>query len=245
MPPLAVPAPSFRREDGHLDMLTTQRYAEILASTWVRHVVVAGPMGLGERCTAAERAQLVRLWADVLGPHTVIAACWAQNETEAAHEMGVRALVMLCADDVPDLLRQLVKLPAGAIAYTNPRYSKAVLTGDIVATALERGRLDAVKLSKATLGDLRDVRSAAGPDLHLMHGSSRNIAGSVAAGADVVVSTPLSTLPTPWPTPTIADVQRTADTVQRQLDTLGDHYDRVADIARLARRSLGGPSISP
>lgn len=237
-PLIAVPAATFRRSDGALDLLTVERYASLLSSTWVRHVIVAGPMSLGERCNSAERRQLVEIWAKTIGQERVIAACWTRAEIDAALDRGTRVLAMLRAVDGADLIRQLRGLPPGVIAYTNRRYSSAVLTAETVALARADSTLDAVKLSKATFNELRDVRQAGGPDLHLIHGSSRHIAKSLSAGVDVVVSAPLATLPAPWPAPDLADVQRAVDAVQRKLDAVGDHHGRVAAIEANARAAL-------
>jgi hypothetical protein len=62
-PPIALPAPIFRGADGGLDQAANARYAEHVAGTWIANVVVAGPMGAGETCTADQLAVVVDLWA--------------------------------------------------------------------------------------------------------------------------------------------------------------------------------------
>ena len=234
---VTLPAPIFRCADGGLDMAVTARYAEYVAGTWVERVVVAGPVGAGEFCTGDQRAAVVALWARHRPPEHLIVACWERHEVDRALERGMRALVMLRCETDDALFNALAALPAGAIAYTNPRYSRAVLTATVIDEARRRGVLPAaVKLSKVSLAELAEVRAVGGTDLEIVHGSSRDLAGSLAAGVNVVVSSPLAALPQPWPARTLDAVQHAADQVQRILDRQVDHRGRVAMIGRLAER---------
>lgn len=240
-PPIALPAPIFRRADGELDQAANARYSEHVAGTWITNVVVAGPMGTGETCTADQRAAVVDLWARHHPPEHLIVACWDHHELDRTLRRGMRTLVMLRCDTEDDLFRELADLPTGAIAYTNPRYSRAVLTAAVIRAARGHGGMpSAVKFSKVTLDELAEVRAAGGSGLHLIHGSSRHIAGSLAAGVNLVVSSPLAALPQPWPGPTLDATQQSADQLQRVLDAQGEHAARVAAIAKLARRVFDG-----
>lgn len=240
LPPIALPAPILRRADGRrLDLATNARYAERVAGTWVKHVVVAGPMGAGEFCTADQRAAVVDLWAQHHPPDHLIVACWERHEVDWALGRGMGALAMMRCETNGDLFSTLAELPTEAIAYTNPRYSRAVLTPAVIGEARRRGALpSAVKFSKVTLAELAHARAYGGRELQIIHGSSRNIAGSLAAGVNIVVSSPLAALPKRWPAPTLDAVQRTADQLQGTLDAQANHQGRVAIIAELAGATL-------
>jgi hypothetical protein len=122
---------------------------------------------------------------------------------------------MLCCETDDELLDAPAALPTGAIAYTNPRYK------------------------------LAQIRAVGGTELQIIHGSSRNIAGSLAAGVNIVVSSPLAALPQPWPTPTLDAVQHIADQLQRTLDAQADHQGRVAIIAELAGATVANSRRAP
>jgi dihydrodipicolinate synthase/N-acetylneuraminate lyase len=240
-PPIALPAPTFRHADGELDQVANARYAEHVAGTWITNIVVAGPMGAGENCTADQRAAVVDLWARHHPPEHLIVACWERHELDRTLRRGMRALVMLHCDTDRDLFRDLVDLPAEAIAYTNPRYSRAVLTADVIRQARNHGGMPSgAKFSKVPLAELAEVRAAGGASLHMIHGSSRNIAGSLATGVNLVVSSPLAALPQPWPAPTLDAIQHAADRLQPVLDAQCEHAGRITVIATLARQVLGG-----
>ncbi len=236
---IAVPAPTFRSADGRLDRAATHHYAGRLASTWVNHVVVAGPMGRGEACTPAERAEILDLWLGHFRPHQVISACWCHEDVQVAKERGVRPLVMLQADTGSRLLDLLASVPSEGIAYANPRYSSAVFTAERLREANDRKLLPhALKLSKVSLTELRDATKAVGTGTHVLHGSSRNIASSLEAGAAMVVAAPLAALPAPWPASTISAVQASVDSEQSLLDTCSTHEDRVAAVVEQARQRM-------
>jgi hypothetical protein len=176
-------------------------------------------MGAGETCTDEQRAAVVDLWARHYPPEHLIVACWDRHQLDRTLRRGMRALVLLRCDTDNDLFRELAKLPTEAIAYTNARYSKAVLTAAVIGKAREQaGMPSAVKLSKVSFAELANVRAAGGASLYVLHGSSRNIAGSFAAGVNLVVSSPLAALPQPWPAPTLLATQHAPDQVQRVLD---------------------------
>jgi dihydrodipicolinate synthase/N-acetylneuraminate lyase len=236
---IAVPAPIFRDTDGGIDHDLNARYAKRLGSTWMPHFVIAGPMGLGEACTSEQRAELVQLWTRHVEPERLIVACWTADETRMVTAHGVRALAMLAEDTDDDLLTALRALPPSAVAYTNPRYGRSLITPALLAANRDRtGLPHALKFSKVTIDELAEVRQLVGPDVAIIHGSSRRIADSLAAGVDIVVSAPLAALPDQWPAPTVASVQRAVDELQSILDRLADHWARVAEIDDRARDRL-------
>lgn len=243
MLPIAVPVPTFRRATGEVDLTVTERYAEALRATWARTIVVAGPAGLGEDCTDAERADQRALWQQHSDRFDIVAACWTPQDFAASAEHGLRQLAMLRAGTGAELIDALIDLPTNTIAYANPRYSPALLAPDVLLAARQRGAaVSAVKFSKVTPDQIRGIRAAV-PEIEIWHGSSRAIQSSLAAGADIVVSPPLAAMPTTWPAPTITAVQQVVDEVQRLLDARTDHVHRVRLIASMAAGNLRSSSV--
>src|SRR5204863_6230336 len=123
-----------------------------------------------------ERALLLDLWLDHLDKARVIATCWQPDEVGTILDRGVCPLVMLQASDARELRRQLASLPGEAIAYANPRYSRALLTPEHAAAGdLPHG----IKLSKVNFAQIQQIRAVGGAGLTIIHGSSRNIRGSL------------------------------------------------------------------
>ena len=130
------------------------------------------------------------------------------------------------------LLGALKKLPRGALVYSHPMYSEVVLDSDACAAAVSHGVLPAGgKLAKISKADIRKIREIAGPDFELWDGSCRDIAGSVAAGANGVVATPLSSLPSPFPDASLAVLQTELTAIQASLDALPDRVARSRFLA--------------
>lgn len=200
MLPIAIPAPIFRTVGGAIDHDLNAHYARRLGSTWVRHAVVAGPMGLGEACTPEQRAELVELWMRHVEPARLLVACWTPAEIRTVTDSGIRALAMLAIDTDDELLAALGGLPPLAVAYTNPRYGGSLITPELLAANADRPDMPAaLKFSKVTISELANIRQVVGPGVTIIHGSSRRIADSLAAGVDIVVSSPLAVLPKQWP----------------------------------------------
>lgn len=233
IPPIVVPAPTFRLPDAAIDRDTTNRYARRIADTWARHIIVSGPMGWGECSTPGERAAILDLWLQHVEPARLIAACWDTEDVRIAQRQQVQPLVMLQAADEEDLSAQLGDAPSNSWMYANPRYSHALLTPELVAAT----PVDGVKLSKVTLTDIAATR-AANPNTVIVHGSSRAIVASIEAGASLVTAAPLATLPDPWPAPDLDVIQTSANSIQQYLDELPTHHTRVEWItARAASRA--------
>lgn len=227
-PPIVVPAPTFR-EPGHaLDRETTVRYAGYLGSVpWTKHILVNGPMGHGEVSTPSERALVLDMWLECVPSERLIAACWDPADVRAAQARRVRPLVMLSADTDVQLAQQLHEAPVNAWVYANPRYSRVLLSGEL-ATA---SRVAGVKLSKVSTEDLATMRAAC-PDATIVHGSSRNIAASLDAGADLVTAAPLAATPATSLDLDLSVIQRHVDTIQASLDKQDGHDARVRWVAQ-------------
>lgn len=228
-PPIVVPAPTFRHPGGELDHDTTSRYAHKLAASWAPHIIVSGPMGRGEHATVGERGVILDLWLQHIEPNRLVATCWTAYDVRVAQLRQVRPLVMLAADTATGLADQLDHSPADGWVYANPRYSRALLTAELVAAAGASG----VKLSKVDYTELRTMRTA-NQQITIVHGSSRNIAASLTAGADLVTASPLAALPSDFPAPDLGVIQRRADTIQQSLDELLTHHARVKSITARA-----------
>src|SRR5690606_19028054 len=141
-----VPAPTFRDGVGELDLGITHRYAERLAMTWAPVVLVSRPMGQGEDMSSSERAGVLDVWRRHLSGGRLVAACWSDADIAHAQDSDVRALVMLQAATTTELVKQIEAAPMGAWVYSNPRYSHAMLTPELIVSS----RVSGVKLSKVT-----------------------------------------------------------------------------------------------
>lgn len=237
-PSLLIPVPALRNEDGLLDEDMTVRYASRMTTTWADRFIVSGPMGVGEQSTHEERTKQLDLWAKHVDKRRLVAACWSNADIEVALDRGVQPMIMIHANTQVELLRALESAPSRAIAYTNPRYSKATLNAEIIQKARAQGTLPAeVKLSKVTHNELASIHRAAGAT-NIIHGSSRNISASIESGASAVVAPPLAAVPPPWPRPHISDIQHAVDEVQRLLDACANHQERVQKIHTWTRRWL-------
>ncbi|MQA15023.1 MAG: hypothetical protein GEV09_12875 [Pseudonocardiaceae bacterium] len=81
------------------------------------------------------------------------------------------------------------------------------------------------------------MRAATGPGFALWDASSRNISGSVEAGASGVVATPLSPFLEPLPPRELGPLQAALDRAQHRLDQLGT---REASSEHLHALALAG-----
>lgn len=237
-PPIVIPAPTFRDGAGTLDRTLVRRYARHLASTWVQYIIASGSTGLGECATQAERALLLDLWLEHVTPARLIAGCWAPADTAFAVRRGVRPLLILCADSERELIKQLAAVPESGLAYVNPRYSSVRLESRFVSRSVSNFQGSGLKVSKITFDTLREIRAVVGRRVQLIHGSSRDIARSLAVGADLVTASPLAAIPSELPCPSIEDIQCRVDALQVDLDTQADHRARVEAITDCARRAL-------
>lgn len=193
----------------------------------------------------AERAAVLDLWLDLVPPTRLLACCWTPDDLATAAERNVTPIVVmrdLHDGDAAD--RFLRDLPPGSYVYSHPAHS-SVLT--LCARAQESDTLPAGgKLAKVSPDDIRAVRAETGPYFELWDASSRDIAGSVAAGASGVVATPLSPFAEPLPPRELAVVQVVLDQQQRQLDDLGSRDARSTRRHRLLPRAewgCGGPIL--
>lgn len=234
-PPVVVPAPTFQTEIGTLDSATNARYASAFAESWIPYVLVNGPMGQGEFLDSAQRSTNLDVWLRYVSPDRVIVACWTPEDLRAARRQDAQPLVVL-RDEAGGLAGQLNGLPPEVWVYANPRYSSCAVTPEQAAEQ----QLAGVKLSKVSLDDLQAMRNA-NPGAVVLHGSSRNIQGSLDAGANLVTAPPLAATSGILPEPTVRAVQQRVDGLQQELDALPDHYARVAEITTRARRE---PTVS-
>lgn len=239
-PEVLVPALNLYEVDGRLDWDATRRYAARAAATWVDYFIINGSTTRGDLLDAEARADLLDLWIEAVGTDRAIACTWIGEDVEAARVRGIRVMAVLQGHlDVESALDALKQLPTGSLVYSHPMYSEVVLDSRLCAVAQEHGVLPAGgKLAKISKTEIRAVRDVAGPAFRLWDGSCRDIAGSVAAGADGVVATPLSSLPSPFPEPRIDLLQMELDRLQGELDALPDRAARSRALAASARATL-------
>lgn len=235
-PYIVVPALTIRTADGDLDITGTARYAQRAASTWVDRFILSGTTARGYLMTEQERLAVVRAWLDHVPPARVLACCWSRGDVDNAATQDVTPIAVIphCHNDEA-ALRFFASLPAGSFVYSHPGNSPTVFDAQLCSKARSSGCLPVgAKLSKASHHEIAAVRAQAGPSFVLWDGSSRDIAGSVAAGATGVVTTPLSPFPQPFPPRTLAHLQPALDEIQADLDRLPSRKARSDHLSALA-----------
>lgn len=230
--PIIIPAPTLRRSAGELDLDATARYAQRFAGTWAPRAIIAGPMGRGEECTEDERGALLEVWCQQVSTGRLVFACWERGDLHRAEERGVQPLVMLRACSRDQLLDQVNATPEGVWLYANPRYSSVPLQPEDVPAGAA-----GVKMSKTNGEGILRMREAH-PEKTIVHGSSRDIRGSMQAGADWVTAAPLAVLPDPLPKLDLESLQGWIDRKQQWLDEHSDHDARVHAVMRTAAETL-------
>lgn len=235
-PYIVVPVLTIRTSDGDVDKPGTAQYAQRAASTWVDRFILSGTTARGYLMTEQDRSSVMRVWLDHVEPARVIACCWSRADVDNAATQGVTPIVVIphCHNDEA-ALRFLASLPPGSFIYSHPGNSPTVFDAQLCSKARNSGCLPVgAKLSKASHPEIAAVRAQAGPFFVLWDGSSRDIAGSVAAGATGVVTTPLSPFPRPFPPRTPAHLQLALDEIQADLDRLPSRDARSDHLSALA-----------
>jgi len=233
---ILVPALALRDGRGRLDEGATAAYATRAATTWVDRFLLSGTTTRGQSMTLEERTAVLNLWLDVVPAGRLLAGCWTTGDVDQAQQRGVAPVVVM--RDLPDraaALAFLRSLPAGAYVYSHPAHTVTTLDPKVCVEALRGDYLPAgAKLAKVRPTDIRAVRQATGSSFALWDASSRDIAGSVAAGASGVVATPLSPFVDPAPPRELSAVQAVLDRAQRQLDALGSREARSKHLHAVA-----------
>lgn len=235
-PYIVVPALTIRTSGGDLDKPGTARYAQRAASTWVDRFILSGTTARGYLMTEQERSSVVRVWLDHVKPERVIACCWSRADVDNAVGQGVTPIVVIphCHND-DAALRFFAWLPPGSFIYSHPENSPTIFDAQLCSKACSSGCLPiGAKLSKASHREIAAVRAQAGPSFTLWDGSSRDIVGSIAAGATGIVATPLSPFRQPFPPRTLAPLQRSLDEMQENLDSLPSRDARSDHLSALA-----------
>lgn len=229
MPRLAIPALSFRDDDGCLDMLATAAYAERAAATWISTFLLSGTTTQGESFSITERNEVLDLWLEVVPPERLFACCWGPSDLLAAVLRDITpVVVMRDLNSAQDVLAFFEMLPEGTYVYSNPLYTASTLDAGVLARAKAVGVMPAgAKITKIAKGALPGLRAVAGPEFDLWDGSSRDIAVSLAKGASGVFSAPLAAIPEPFPQPG-PGLQAVVDQWQARLDEVSDEAERAA-----------------
>lgn len=235
-PQIVVPALNIRTPEGSLDKQGTARYARRAASTWIDRFILSGTTARGYLMTEQERLGVLRVWLDHTDPARVLACCWSRADVDNSASQGVTPIVAIPhLDNDRAALRFLASLPAGSFIYSHPGNSPTVFDAQLCSKARSSDCLPVgAKLSKASHREIAAVRAQAGPSFILWDGSSRDIAGSIAAGATGVVTTPLSPITPPFPPRNLAHLQPALNEVQAHLDRLPSQDARSDHLTALA-----------
>jgi len=234
---ILVPMLTLSDERGHLDRAASVAYVQRARESWLDGFLVAGSLGLGATLAGKVRRDLVSVWLDNVAADRVLVCAWRRDELDEIADTGARpVLVLRDLGDEDAVLRAFESLPANALVYSHPQYTKAVLTPAVVDKGRAAGSLPAgAKVSKVGLGDVRALREAAGPEFALFDGRCRDVRASVAAGASGVVAVPLTVLPEDLPPR--GDVDALQAVIDRGQVVVDAHSD-VADQADALRKML-------
>ncbi|MDQ3761998.1 MAG: hypothetical protein M3460_09970 [Actinomycetota bacterium] len=235
-PHIVVPALTIRTLDGSLDTRGTARYAQRAVRTWVDRFILSGTTARGYLMTEQDRSCVLSVWLDYAEPARVLACCWSRADVDNVTAQGVTPIVAIphCHNDEV-ALRFLASLPTGSFIYSHPGNSPTIFDAQFCSKARRSDCLPVgAKLSKISHHEIATVRAQAGPSFVLWDGSSRDIAGSVAAGATGVVITPLSPFAQPFPPRMLARLQAALDQVQAELDRLPSREARSDHLSALA-----------
>ncbi|WP_041938779.1 MULTISPECIES: hypothetical protein [Frankia] len=240
---LVLPALTFRTPDGAIDTAATVAYARRAAGTWAHRFILSGTTTGGHQASEADRAAVVDLWADTIGVDRLTACCWTPADITHATHAGVVPMVVLrdLANDA-EALSLFAALPRPSYLFSHPEFSPTTLTPELAAAARAAGVLPAAaKVSKVPPSGIAALRTATGPDFTLWDGTARHISASLDAGADGIVTAPLSHLPDPFPATQADQLQAAIDAAQHHLDTQTGRDARTAALFVMA--TAGHPSI--
>ncbi|MCM3884792.1 hypothetical protein [Frankia sp. R82] len=233
---LMLPALTFRTPSGDIDRPTTAAYAYRAAQTWAHRFILSGTTTGGHQTSEADRAMVVELWAETIGVDRLTACCWTAADITHATAAGVVPMIVLrdLASD-HDVLNLFASLPRPSYLFSHPEFSPTTLTPQLAATAQAAGILPAAaKVSKVRPDTIAALRTATGPDFTLWDGTARHIAESLTAGADGIVTAPLTHLPDPFPTDNVTELQAAIDATQHHLDTQHGRDARTAALFAMA-----------
>ncbi|SNQ51660.1 conserved hypothetical protein [Frankia canadensis] len=233
---LVLPALTFRTPDGHIDAPATTAYAMRAARTWAYRFILSGTTTGGHQASETDRAAVVDLWADAIGVDRLTACCWTPADITHATDSGVVPMVVLRdLTSNAEALELFARLPKPSYLFSHPEFSPTTLTPELAATARAAEVLPAAaKVSKVPPAGIAALRSATGPSFALWDGTARHIAASLTAGADGIVTAPLSHLPHPFPRGDVAELQAAIDTAQHHLDTQGGRDARTSALFAMA-----------
>ena len=212
------------------------RYADRAAATWIDAYLLSGSTTRGDLLTTEQRSCIIDLWLQHVQPERLIACCW--NSADIAQAQARRVSPMAVMQRLPDqdaAIKFFESLPSDAYIYSHPMYTATTFKHALAAVASAANVLPAGgKIAKIGAEQITQLRAAAGQQFALWDGSSRHIARSVEAGASGVIATPLSHLPTPFPSAEVVQLQHAIDPVQVALDDLPNRPSRGAYLARAA-----------
>jgi hypothetical protein len=238
---VVVPTLNLSTPSGEIDSVANRRYADLGAETWIDHFLLNGSTTRGDALSVHQRASILDIWIDSVGPDRVLACCWDREDIDQALMRRVTPMVVMSdLRDRDEALDFLADLPGGSTVYSHPAMFDGVsFDADIAEAAAKLGCLPSGgKLAKIRLSEISRIRQAA-PAFRTWDGSSRHIADSIEAGADGVVATPLTaSFPNCVGLKSIHEVQAIADPVQAALDDLPDRPARTRYLHAELRTAL-------
>ncbi|GGN73953.1 hypothetical protein GCM10010112_43620 [Actinoplanes lobatus] len=221
---------------GTIDTSALRPYINRAANTWVHSFLLSGSTTRGDLLTAKDKGSIIDIWLEQLPPGRIIACCWNSDDIKESSARGVRAMAVLQA--LPNenaALDFLASLPGGSYIYSHPMYTPTVFNTELATLAAKAGVLPAGgKVAKIGFSDITGIRNATGPEFALLDGSSRQIGKRIEAGASGVIATPLSHIPSPFPTADLPALQPVIDASQATLDALPDRPARTAHLLQAA-----------
>ncbi|MEV6073416.1 hypothetical protein AB0L82_43300 [Nocardia sp. NPDC052001] len=235
---VVVPALNIPAKVG-IDMQATRRHAEQARDTWVDWFLVNGSTTRGDLLSSAERAAVLDLWVDVIGPDKLLACAWEPEDLTAAALRHVTPMaVMRGIRTDTEALAFLSGLPSGSTVYSHPMFGLP-FSPDIARGAAALGCLPAGgKLAKVKIPQIGEIRQVA-PGFALWDGSARHIRESLTAGAAGFVGTPLvSLLGKGLPPKEVGKLQFALHQEQSRLDELPGRPERSAYLLAQVKKSL-------
>jgi dihydrodipicolinate synthase/N-acetylneuraminate lyase len=237
---LVVPVLHFIDVDGRLDRLLTRAYIRRATETWIDRFLLCGATANGGELTPGERLEVLDLWLEETEASRLYHCCWGADDVLATLKKHVRPVAVLRGSWTFEAVRNWISsLPSQTIIYSNPRLTSVVFDAELAEALRISGALPfGAKVSKVSLPHLQELRIATGPHFELLHGSARDIIGSLRSGASGVVSAPLCFIPDPFPGRSVAEIQEAVLDIQKELDRITDREDRSRWYRTHARRLI-------
>jgi dihydrodipicolinate synthase/N-acetylneuraminate lyase len=238
---IMVPVLSLFDRRGRIDRGACFAYAQRARETWLDAFLLVGSLGLGFQLPLTVRRELAEVWLGNMPVERLMVCAWHPSEVEEISQTGARpVLVLRQMEGDGEILDALRPLPPGSLIYSHPQYTSTVFSSGLAEKARDDGVLPAgAKVSKIDLADVRELRSAVGPEFALFDGRCRHVRASVEAGASGVVAVPLATLPDDLPArDDLAALQAVIDRSQAIVDSHPDVASQAGALRKVLQVNL-------